>query len=360
MLQIAKSALFSDQVITRARLWEMDSDFTQREVDAMIKILNFLKPYIPSKVNYSSFPYQLPFVLMANQVLKAIGYEGQTVKFVPIINPSTLHAFLIDTTTLYSLFCSKKAQDRMYIQDFKGNTIKSITALANKDAVFSSFFDIHLLKEKAADYGLVFSNRIHILPGLKTVRVYGTCKKSAQAQIDEAPDKPKYQEGDSTTKAMNDQKSALQKKLKDQVKQLDVFLLGNDSVRALKRKWRLNVDGEREKWYTKVEATKVKKRELMIAIRDTKQAIQSIKRQIYDYRHPVLPTPDPPDPFIVDNKPCLRKVESFRLSNDIDLKEAVFSGTDNGIIKTTETAYFDIDRFTFHLKLYNRFQILGK
>lgn len=26
----------------------------------------------------------------------------------------------------------------------------------------------------------------------------------------------------------------------------------------------------------------------------------------------------------------------------------------------TETTYFDIDRFTFHLKLYNRYQILGK
>lgn len=334
----------------------MDSVFTQREVDAMIKILNFLKPYIPSKVNYSSFQYQLPFDLMANRVLKAIGYEGQTVKFVPIINPSTLHAFLIDTTTLYSLFCSKKAQDRMYIQDFEGNTIKSITTLANKDAFFSSFFDIHLLKEKAADYGLVFSNKIHILPRLKTVRVYGTCKKLARAQIGEAPDKPKYQEGNSTTKTMNDQKSALQKKkLKDQVKPLDVFLLGNDSVHALKRKWRLNVDGEREKLYTKVEATKVKKRELMIAIRDTKQAIQSIKRLIYDYRHSVLPTPDPPNPFIVDNKPCLRKVESCRLNNDIDLKEAVFIDTDNGIIKTTETAHIDIDRFTFHLKLYNRF-----
>ncbi|KAG2232169.1 hypothetical protein BDF21DRAFT_459113 [Thamnidium elegans] len=115
-------------------------------------------------------------------------------------------------------------------------TIKSIIALANKDTVFSNFLNIRLLNEKASDYGLVFSNQIHILPGLKTVRIYGTYEDLTRIQIDETLEKPKYQEGDSTVKAMNDQKPALQNRFKDQVKQLDIFLLGNDSVRALKKK----------------------------------------------------------------------------------------------------------------------------
>ncbi|KAI8644375.1 hypothetical protein BD408DRAFT_481351 [Parasitella parasitica] len=42
----------------------------------------------------------------------------------------------------------------------------------------------------------------------------------------------------------------------------------------------------------------------------------------------------------------------------MDLTTAVLSGTDNGIIKTTETVFFDLGRFASHLKLYNRFQIL--
>ncbi|GAA5797905.1 hypothetical protein HPULCUR_003301 [Helicostylum pulchrum] len=265
----------NDEVITEARLREMDSDFTQREVDVLMKILNFVQPYIPSKANYSSSQYQLSFVLMANKVLKAIGYEGQVAKLVPIIKPSALHAFLIDTTTLYALFFSKKAQDRMYLQDFQGNTIKSITALANKDA--------------AADYGLVSSNRIHILPGLETVRVYGTYEDLTRTQADKAPEKPIYQEGDSMLKDTNNQKSALQNRLNNQVKQLDTFLLENDSVRALKRKWRDNVDGERQRWYQKVEATKMEKRQLMIAIRDTKQDIQSIKDKFM-----IIVIPQPP------------------------------------------------------------------
>ncbi|KAG2234465.1 hypothetical protein INT48_004844 [Thamnidium elegans] len=134
----------------------------------------------------------------------------------------------------------------MYLQDFQGNTIKSITALANKDAVFNSFFNSYLLKVKTADYRLLLSNRIHILLGLKTVRVYGTYENLTQTLTDEVPEKPKYQESDSKVKAMNDQRSVLQNRMKDQVKKLDAFLLGNDSVCALRRKRRDNVDGERK------------------------------------------------------------------------------------------------------------------
>ncbi|CEP15382.1 hypothetical protein, partial, partial [Parasitella parasitica] len=41
-----------------------------------------------------------------------------------------------------------------------------------------------------------------------------------------------------------------------------------------------------------------------------------------------------------------------------DLNNAMFCATDKGIVKTTETVAFDIQRFEFHLNLYNRFQIL--
>ena len=40
---------------------------------------------------------------------------------------------------------------------------------------------------------------------------------------------------------------------------------------------------------------------------------------------------------------------------ELGLDRAVFVGTDNGSVKTTETAYFDLERFVFHLELYCRF-----
>lgn len=91
-------------------------------------------------------------------------------------------------------------------------------------------------------------------------------------------EKSKYQEDNSTMKSMDDQKSVLQNRLKDQVKLLDAFLLCNDNVRTLKRRWRGGVDDERERWYQEVEAAKMKKRYLMINIHNTGQDIQSRNR----------------------------------------------------------------------------------
>ncbi|KAG2229823.1 hypothetical protein INT48_008267 [Thamnidium elegans] len=125
------------------------------------------------------------------------------------------------------------------------NTFRRIKRLLQiaKSTLFNDQLKTEYISKvsKAVDYGLVFSNRIYILPGLKTVRVYGAYEDLTRTQADEVPEKHKYQEGGSTVKAMNDQKSVLQSRLKNQVKQLDAFLFGNDSVRALKRKRRDNV-----------------------------------------------------------------------------------------------------------------------
>jgi hypothetical protein len=113
---------------------------------------------------------------MANQVLQSIGYNGQVVKLMPIIKPAALYSFLIDTTMLYALFCSTKCKQRIFVLNFKGNSIKQDLALAGKDAAFSAFFSIDQLKKIASSYELEFSNRICVLLGLKIIRIYGTLK----------------------------------------------------------------------------------------------------------------------------------------------------------------------------------------
>ena len=332
-----------------------------KEYETIIKIVDFVKPYIPDKDNYHLFQYQVPFVLMANQVLRSIGYDGQVVKLMPIIKPTALHSFLVDTTTLYALFCSKQCRQRMFVLDFKGNRIKQGSALANKDAVFSAFFNIDQLKKISSSYGLEFANRIHILPGLKTIRIYGTVDYIQQRQKKpKAINKSIAQDEDDRLKALNNRKSDLETLFKERRKELDQFILTTKSVRASKRDWKNKV-ADRNKYYREVEMTKLKKRELMIGIRDVRQDLQSLKRQISEYRNPStsLTSTTSPNPFIINSKPCHKKVEECMLDTDVNLDDVVFSGTDNGIIKTTETVYFDINRFTFHLELYNRFQILG-
>ncbi|KAL7325933.1 hypothetical protein PS15p_208349 [Mucor circinelloides] len=343
LIGLTRSALFLKDDIPRPYIEKKLNSASEQEIDTVIRIVQFVKPYIPAKANYRSFAFQLPFLLMANQVLRSIGRESQVVKITPIISPTSLKALLIDTTTLFSLFWSKNVADKMRIYDFSGHLIKSGTALAHKDAVFSSFFDIERLKSVTKSYGLEFANRIHVLPGLKAVRLYGevtftrrntNTSESANAEIDSMED----QDDEETLKELKSRKAASEQLLKDATKELNKCLVENNSVRSEKRQWKENPD-DRDMHYRR-------------------EQLQATKREIYEHRHPASTTAS--TPIIVNSEePCLRKVEECMIDeSQLDLNQAVFSGTDNGLIKTTETVFFGIDRFIFHLELHNRSQIL--
>ena len=88
-------------------------------------------------------------------------------------------------------------------------------------------------------------------------------------------------------KALNNHRSGLETLFKGRRKELDQFILTAKSVRASKRNWKNKV-ADRNKYYREVETIKLKKRELMIGIRDVQQDLQSSKRQIYEYRNPSI------------------------------------------------------------------------
>ncbi|CEG78301.1 hypothetical protein RMATCC62417_12932 [Rhizopus microsporus] len=56
----------------------------------------------------------------------------------------------------------------------------------------------------------------------------------------------------------------------------------------------------------------------------------------------------------------LAKAENSIFSPNVNVaQDFTFSGTDNGLHIMTDTALFTLKRFRFHLKLYNRYQVLG-
>ncbi|EPB84660.1 hypothetical protein HMPREF1544_08603 [Mucor circinelloides 1006PhL] len=318
---------------------------TEKEIDVISRIVVFVKPYIPPKVNYRSFAFQLPFVLMANQVLRSIGRESQVVKITPIVSPTSLKALAIDTATLFSLFCSKDATSKMYLQDYSGRLIQAKSALYHKDAVLGSFFDMQKLHSLAKDYGMEFNHRMHIIPGLKTVRISGivsimrTKPKTLEPAKADNQDMPsdENEHDDETLAKLNDRKTALEKLLRDRTKELHQFLVENGSVRSRRKGWKQKPD-ERQDIGSKRYNLKVETRERMTR-----------------HRHPN--TVPATNPIIIDSKPSLHKAEECELSDRVSLTNAVFAGTDNGLIKTTETVFFDIERFALHLELYRHFHI---
>lgn len=355
---LLRSLLFDDKQISQKHLSSKLPGITDIEATTMIKIVNFVKPYIPNRQNYHMFAHQIPFVLMANQVLRSIGRAKQAIKLTPLTRPGNLHSLFVDTTTLYDLFCSSSATKRMEIRDYQGQVIKSAsTALDSKDAVFSSFFNIDRLKLVSSSYGLQFGNCIHVLPGLKCTRIYGTSLVSSKSKATKSKITLSASLTEDATKrllVLKGEKSALENVLKKLRQQLKEFFSNND-IHELKFKW----NKDQADSYQDVQVARIKKRELIKGILNAKEKLSRVKQTLYDIRNPSSShSPSSAKSTIDNSKPCYEKVDFCKLKDQVDLLKQTFCGTDNGIITVTETVAFGVERFKFHLDLYNRFQPL--
>ncbi|CEP09120.1 hypothetical protein [Parasitella parasitica] len=144
--RLAKASLFEQGEISSAFLVNKMASITPNEATTVIK-----------------------------RILSACGYSAQVVRLKPIIASTNSHALSIDAATILSLFGSTTAPAKMTMRDFEGDKITPETAATfNKDAVFSSFFDMEKIKITTATYGLSFANKPSVLTGMKCVRLYDT------------------------------------------------------------------------------------------------------------------------------------------------------------------------------------------
>ncbi|KAL9540743.1 hypothetical protein PS6_010617, partial [Mucor atramentarius] len=177
------------------------------------------------------------------------------------------------------------------------------------------------LKSVAKCHELEFANRIHVLLGLKAVRLYGEVTftrrntkttESATAEIDSIED----QDDDETLKELKSQKAASEQLLKEATKELNKCLVENNRVRSEKRQWKENPD-DRDKHYRRVYFLKFIKGGLMLNVKNAIEQLQPTKREIDEHLHPASTTA--PSPIIVNSKPYLHKADvceacySFRL-----------------------------------------------
>ncbi|KAI8359809.1 hypothetical protein BD560DRAFT_449061 [Blakeslea trispora] len=69
-----EDALRDDDDLTRESLMDERAGLTEHEINVCLPIVIRLKPYIPSKANYESIGHQLPFIILANDLLRCAGY----------------------------------------------------------------------------------------------------------------------------------------------------------------------------------------------------------------------------------------------------------------------------------------------
>lgn len=154
------------------------ADAESKELQICVLIINFLKPYIPSKENFYAISHQTPFFLMTNKILHATDYSKFTAKITSHLVPRHLNALKVAAPSLFAIFCIRTKQDALTVYEFNGGAIISRqVATESKGAIFGSFFDLITIKDVCKSYGLEIAHNMYLLPDLKTVCINGTLKK---------------------------------------------------------------------------------------------------------------------------------------------------------------------------------------
>ncbi|RCH80571.1 hypothetical protein CU098_005808, partial [Rhizopus stolonifer] len=123
-------------------------DISKEELKAFLLIVNSLAPYSPLKDVSYMIIHQLPFVMLANDLLEVTDYQKFTRKVCPMPSDD-LHLFDYDDYIIDSEKAARRHQDEM----------------------FKSVFDMEAIYEVCKSYKLNFSRSITIVSGLVTVRL---------------------------------------------------------------------------------------------------------------------------------------------------------------------------------------------
>ncbi|KAI9249361.1 hypothetical protein EDC94DRAFT_327795 [Helicostylum pulchrum] len=165
-------------------LKDTSNDLEDKEISVYMLISNLIAPYIPDHKNRGSFVYQLPFLLMCNQIFRVTECFKFVIKLCTIIKPGSLSSLRMDATGLYSLFSSQKVKEkplRVFDHNNQEITLKK-AATEQKDVMFGSYFNLPKVFQRSASYGQDFQHYMIFLPGLQTVRLMGEIEKSSPCQ----------------------------------------------------------------------------------------------------------------------------------------------------------------------------------
>lgn len=382
--------------LIKERLQTLLPDITDQEIAAITTIYNFLLPYIPEKSKVWNVAHQLPFFFMSNDLLRIAGYAKFCVSIAPLPNLNSLAALKIDAPSLFSLFSISQSGRNMDIFDLDNTVIfNRQSSIESKDGVFSSFFNIQKLYALCSSHGLDFAQSMYLIPGMKILRINGYAKTTSPANSvlttkDKGKGKAVSHKTSGTTEQVSRKKidntkqdsdkiatlqvsiNKIQKDLKDLNQRKSIFLI-NNRIRLLKKEWTkksgtdvLSTDErtQNKTLFDQVNQLKFTRDEINTGISTKKQELQNARRDLYEARS--TNTKDKEDLKIKyrvthEHYKGIGQVEEFQVHEDLlNSGNLVFSGTDNGLVSMTESVGISLDRFRFHIQLYNRFSALSE
>ncbi|KAF9574018.1 hypothetical protein EC968_007570 [Mortierella alpina] len=147
-----------------------DCKFSEKELQVALQITNFLRPFVPRRWQSEDEVRQhtphvalrAPLALIANAVLRLLGYSDYTRKIAPHVSAGDLHGLLLGAPQLFNVLC--KADPGHYDVAGQYGDIASAEDIAstpaNKGLVFAGFFDTTLIDKICRDHGFSFGHRM--------------------------------------------------------------------------------------------------------------------------------------------------------------------------------------------------------
>lgn len=147
------------------------NDFTHQECQVVASLATLLRPYVPKlrrtengETEEPEFCVALraPIVVISNAVMRLTGYSQFCRKISPEISAAASHALPLSATNLFEMFCSKwpKQFDVVGPTGDPITSVRSVTALpGNREAMFSGFFNMEVIRNVCQDHNLEFANR---------------------------------------------------------------------------------------------------------------------------------------------------------------------------------------------------------
>ena len=340
------------------------------------------------------FQYNIPFFLMANTIFRAIGQTKRIASLCPLTSPSQLNALHLDAPSLFSLFCGTNAKTNpLNVHDFDGNVITTRQlATEQKDAMFSSFFDLKKLLAICNKWKHAFGHYMVILPGAKTVRICNildnaspanTCQPiksqeeaqpSSSASIPASPLAPNTNFSKTEANTLQHEITQVSNQLKQACKARGDFILRN-KIKKLKEQWVLQDKAmlnktlrerankaltSNQNLYEQIAQIRRNRKQLDEDIYIQRNKLKKLRHDAYFLRNPKGQQPAQTSTKMITSEEykCFENVDNVTIDGSILEKqdEVRFSGTDNGIVSISETAPFSLRKLRYHLQLYDTYK----
>jgi hypothetical protein len=148
-------------IIVREHLYEAEK-FNDNEINVVVRIVNMLRPFTPKRDENNKIHEHIltlgPFCLLANNLLRALGYSDFTRRLVPISSCGKSHAIPLNDIGVVETLCAR--EPRHFDVECNGRLVSDTSrAKKNGKAILGAFFDLQIVHDICKQHDLQFDDR---------------------------------------------------------------------------------------------------------------------------------------------------------------------------------------------------------